>query len=166
MTLHHYKKLIQLNQLKQKDSRNGMVSLTSHITSNQNTKIDGFFFLPEFSFTDTDNSQDSKGREEIIFYSTLPLPPAHEHSDIYFQLCMWDDFDIFLIATLVFTRLLFDEITTLSNYHLIDWECDVNFFCLFTWWFDSSFFVTAVWDGKRVDTNSYRLSSVYYKQTD
>ena len=42
-----------------------------------------FFFLSGFSFTDTDNSQDSRGREVTIFYSTLPLPPAHEHSDIY-----------------------------------------------------------------------------------
>ena len=44
-----------------------------------------FFFLSGFSFTDTDNSQDSRGRERTIFYSTLPLPPAH----------------IFLIAMLV-----------------------------------------------------------------
>ena len=42
------------------------------------------FFPPGFSFTDTDDSQDSKGREGIMFYSTLPLPPAHEHLDIYF----------------------------------------------------------------------------------
>ena len=47
-----------------------------------------FFFLSGFSFTDTDYSQDSRGREGTIFYSTLPLPPAHEHSDIYLQLCM------------------------------------------------------------------------------
>ena len=46
------------------------------------------FFLSGFSFTDTDDSQDSRGRERTIFYSTLPLPPAHEHSDIYLQLCM------------------------------------------------------------------------------
>ena len=38
-----------------------------------------FFFLSGFSFTDTDDSQDSSGREGAIFYSTLPLPPAHEH---------------------------------------------------------------------------------------
>ena len=53
-------------------------------------------------------------------YSTLPLPSAHEHSDIYLQLCTWDDYHIFLIAALVFTRLLLDEI-----YHpielLFDW---------------------------------------------
>ena len=74
-----------------------------------------FFFSTRIFFTDTHHSRDSRGREGIIFYSTLPLPPAHEHSDIYLQLCMWDDYHIFLIATLVFTRLLLDEI-----YHLIE----------------------------------------------
>ena len=49
--------------------------------------------LSGFSFKDTDNSQGSRKREGTIFYSTLPLPPAHsdihffhEHSDIYLQL--------------------------------------------------------------------------------
>ena len=75
-----------------------------------------FFFLIK---SDTDDSQDSRGREGTIFYFTLPLPPAHEHSDIYLQLCMWDDYRIFLIAPLVFTRLLLDEI-----YHLIELPFD------------------------------------------
>ena len=65
-------------------------------------------------FTDTDDSQGSRGREGTIFYLTLPLSPAHEHWDIYLQLCMWDDYYALLIATLVFTRLLLDEI-----YHFI-----------------------------------------------
>ena len=73
------------------------------------------FFLSEFSFTDTDDSQDSMGRERTIIYSTLPPPPAHEHSDIYLQLCMRDGYHIFLIAPPVFTRMLLDEI-----YHLIE----------------------------------------------
>ena len=30
-------------------------------------------------FTDTDDSQDIKGREGIVFYPTLSLPLAHEH---------------------------------------------------------------------------------------
>ena len=38
--------------------------------------------------------------------------------------------------------------------------------CLFTWWFDSRFFVTAIWDRKSVDSNSYPLSPLYYKSTD
>ena len=36
------------------------------------------FFSIRVFFTDTDNSQDSRGREGSIFYSTLPLPPAHK----------------------------------------------------------------------------------------
>ena len=84
------------------------------------------------SFTDTDDSQNSRGREGTIFYSILPLPPAHEHSEIHLQLCMWDDYHMFLIAPLLFTRLLLDEI-----YHLIelsfDWLIDdvmLIFVCL------------------------------------
>ena len=73
------------------------------------------FFSIKIFFTDTCSSQDSRGREGTTFYSNLPLQPAHEHSDIYLQLCMWDDYHIFLIATLVFTRLLLDEI-----YHLVE----------------------------------------------
>ena len=74
-----------------------------------------YFFLSGFSFTNTDNSLDNRRREGTIFYSTLRFSPAHEHWDIYLQLCMWDDYHIFLIAPLVFTRLLLDEI-----YHLIE----------------------------------------------
>ena len=89
-----------------------------------------FFFLSEFSFTDTQHSQDRWGREGTIFYSTLPLPLSHEHWDIYLQLCMRGDYHVFLIATLVFTRLLLHEI-----YHLIelpfDWLIDdAMFVCL------------------------------------
>ena len=46
------------------------------------------FFLSWFSFTDTYNSQDSIRRDGTFLYSFLPLPPAHEHSDIYLQPCM------------------------------------------------------------------------------
>ena len=74
-----------------------------------------FFFLSGFSFTDTDNSQDNRGRKGTFLYSSLPLPAAHKHSDIYVQLYTWDNYHIFLIATLVFTRLLLGEI-----YHLIE----------------------------------------------
>ena len=94
------------------------------------------FFLSGFSFTDTDNSQDSMGSEGTIFYSTLPFPPAHEHSDIYLQLCMWDGYHIFLIAPLVFTRLLLDEI-----YHLIELLLDwlIMWYCLLAFWIDFRF---------------------------
>ena len=100
----------------------------------ENTGKNHFFcccsFLSGFSFIDNDGSQDSKGREGTIFYSNLPLPPAHKHWDIYLQLCKWDDYHIFFMAPLVFARLLLDEI-----YHLIelpfDWLIgDGMFVCL------------------------------------
>ena len=86
-----------------------------------------FFFLSEFSFTDIEDSQDSRRRKRIIFYSTLPLPPAHEHWGIYLQLCMWDNYHVFLIVTFVFTRMLlgeFYDFIRLPFDWLIDWSID------------------------------------------
>ena len=125
-----------------------------------------FFFLSGFSFTDTDNSQDSRGREGAVFYSSLALPPAHEHLDMYLQLYTWDDYPVFLIPTLVFTRLLLDEI-----YHLIkllfDWLIDdvtLIFVCLLI---DLILgFDIAIWHEKPVDSNSHRLLYFNCKQTD
>ena len=101
-----------------------------------------FFFLLGFSFTDTEDSQDSRIREGTVFYSTLPLPSAQEHWDIYLQLCMWDDYHVFLIVTLVFTILLLNEI-----YHLIellfDWLLDDVMFVLF-WRIDSRFLLSDI----------------------
>ena len=50
--------------------------------------FEDIFFLSGLSFTDTDDTQDSRGREGTSFYSTLLLPPAHKHSDNYLQLCV------------------------------------------------------------------------------
>ena len=77
-------------------------------------------------------SRTLKEGREPSFYPTLPLSPAHEHSDIYLQLCMWDDNHIFLIARLVFTRLLLDEIYHL-DYRVTIWLIDdvtLVFVCL------------------------------------
>ena len=65
-----------------------------------------FFFIcyEGFSFTDTDDSQNSRGREGTVFYSTLQLPSTHKHLDFYLQLCMWDPYHIFKIAPLVFCQ--------------------------------------------------------------
>ena len=65
-------------------------------------------------------------------YSTLPLPPTHEHLDIYLQLCMLDNYRIFLIALLAF-----DEIYYLTKLPF-DWLIIVMiiFVCLLD---DSSF---------------------------
>ena len=51
----------------------------------------------------------------------------------------------------------------LPPYRITVWLIDVVTlsFCLFTWQFDSSFFVTAIWDRKPVDSNSHRLSRLH-----
>ena len=71
------------------------------------------FFHRHWRFT----GQQGKGGDHLFFHSTTL--PSHEHWDIYLQLCMWDDYHVFLIAALVFTRLLLDEI-----YHLIELPFD------------------------------------------
>ena len=86
-----------------------------------------FFFLSGFSFTDTDESWENRGREGTIFYSTLPLPPAHKHKDSYLQLWMWDYYHVFLFAMLVFSRLLLDEIDHLIKLPF-DWLIDDSMF--------------------------------------
>ena len=58
-------------------------------------------------------------------YLSLPLSPAHGYAGIYLQLCMWDDYQVFLFLWLVTTRLAFDETYPLLNYH--------KHFCLFFW---------------------------------
>ena len=80
-----------------------------------------FFFLSGFSFTDTDNSQDSRGKEGTIFYSNLQLPPAPEHWNIYLQFYTWDDYHVFLITTLVAIKnQQFQDVTTqISGFSLI-----------------------------------------------
>ena len=75
----------QLNKLRSQ-IKNG-TEVTLNLLSNVIGNFNDFFFLSGLSFTDTDNSQDSRGREGTFFNSTLPLPPAHENSDIYVQLC-------------------------------------------------------------------------------
>ena len=112
------------------------------------------FFSVRIFFIDTDDSQGNRGREGIIFYATLPLPPAHKHWDIYLQLCMWDDYHVFLIATLVFTRLLLDEI-----YYLIELP--------FEWLIDDAMFICLLnelilgfcYSGLTLETGGFELAS-------
>ena len=75
------------------------------------------FFHRHWRFT----GQQGKGEDHLLFHSTTST--AHEHSDIYLQLCMWDDYHVFLIAKQVFTRLLLDEIHYLIELP-IDWLID------------------------------------------
>ena len=81
--------------------------------------------------------------------SFIPLYHFHPLMNIQIYICNFacEMTIIFLIAPLVFTRLLLDNIT-LSNHHLNDWWCDVNF-CLLTWWFESRFLLQIFEIGNR-----------------
>ena len=87
-----------------------------------------FFYQGVLSKTLTIHKTAREGRGP----SFTPLYHFHPLTNIqrFLQLRMWDDYYVFLIATLVFTRLLLDEI-----YHLIelpfDWLIDdAIFVCL------------------------------------
>ena len=121
-----------------------------------------FFFYQGFlSWTLTTHRMAGEGRGPS--YSTLPIPPAHKHSDIYLQLFMWDDYHIFLIATLVFTRLPLDGILPPSRITI--WLIDdviLIFVCLHVELILG--FVTAIWHEKPVDSNSHQLSIILVLQ--
>ena len=78
--------LIEINKSIRHEIKS-IISRNESLAEYEKKKKVFFFYLSGFSFTDNDNSQDSRGREGTFFYSTLPLPPAHKHSDIYVQLC-------------------------------------------------------------------------------
>lgn len=61
----------------------------------------------KFSFTELTILR-QQGKGDAIFYSSLLLPPAHEHWDAYLQHCIWVDCLVFLIVVPVITKLLFD----------------------------------------------------------
>ena len=61
-----------------------------------------------------------QGSEGHHLYSSPPFPLGHRHPDIYLELCMWEEYQVFLIASLVIARLLLNEI-----YHLWDFIFDL-----------------------------------------
>ena len=84
------------------------------------------YFLSGFlSQTLTSNRTAGEGRGPF----TLPISPTNEHTDIYLELCMWGDCNVFLIKPLVITRLLLNKIYELIDLSF-DWlmmECKIPF---------------------------------------
>ena len=127
-----------------------------------------FFFLSGFSFMDTNNSQDRWGNagDHLLFHSTTSTPlQTFRH----------------LFATLHVRWLshIFDRNTciyqTATRWAKPDWppyritiwlidEVMLIFVCLLVGLILG--FVTAILHEKTADSNSHRLSSLYYKQTD
>ena len=59
--------------------------------------------------------------------SSLLLPYAHEHSDIYLQVSSWNDYRVFLILVHVITRMLPDKIEPPLGISII---LNVNCICM------------------------------------
>ena len=121
------------------------------------------FYLSGFSFTDTDNSQQEKGGDHFLFHSaTSTCSQTFRHLFVTLH-ARW--LSHILIALLLLPDCYSMRFTTLSNYHLINWWCEVSF-CLCTWWFDTRFLLQQSWYGKPMDLNSHQLSPLYYMRID
>ena len=102
--------------------------------------------------------QQGKGGDNI-FVTLYHFHPLTNSQTFIFKLCMWDDYHIFLIAPLVFTRLLLDEIYDLIELiDLIDWWSDFVF-RLFTCWFDSRFLLQLFEHGISYCVKSVKIRS-------
>ena len=103
--------------------------------------------------------QQGKGGDHVLFLSTTS---THSQAFRHLKLCIWDDYHVLLIPSLVTTRLPLDEI-----YHLIELHFEwlmMQYLFLFVYlmvWCEV--FVIAIWHGKPVDFNSHRgfVSSTY-----
>ena len=114
-----------------------------------------FFFLIRIFFTDTDDLQDSRGREGTIFYSSLLLPPAHEHWHLFATLHVrWISRIFNRNACIYQTATWWDLPPFRITIWVIAWWCNV---CLFTWWIHIRFLL------QRFDIGNLDL---YYKRTD
>ena len=122
-----------------------------------NEKLNPFFFYEDFHSRTLDNWQDSRGWERTIFYSTLP----HFHS-----LHLSPALHLRWLSHIFNPTAFIYEIATrwdLPPYRIIIWMIDDVMFIVVCLLVDLILgFVTALWH----DSNSHRLSSLYYKQTD
>ena len=108
--------------------------------------------------------QQAKGGDHLLF-----LPTTSTHSRTFRHLfatlyVKWLSHIFYRMSCIYQTATRWD----LASYRITIWLIDdvTVSFCLFTWWFDFSFFVPAIWDRKPVDSNSLRLPPLYYKRTD
>ena len=97
------------------------------------------FFLSGFSFTDTDDSLDSKGRagNHLLFQSTSTSTRSRTLKHLFATLHLRWLLRIFNRNACVYQTATRQD---LPHYRItiwvIDWWCNV---CLFTWWIDSRF---------------------------
>ena len=123
-----------------------------------------FFFLSGFSFTDTDNSQDSRGREGTILFHSTTSTRSRTFRHLFATLHVrWLSHIFNRTACIYQAATRWD----LPPYRITIWSSDDVMLIAACLLVDLILgFVTAIWHEKPVDLNSHRLSSMYYKQTD
>ena len=124
-----------------------------------------FFLLSGFSFMDTDNSQDSGGRggDHLLFHSTtFTRSQTFRHLFATFHV-RWLSHIFNRNACIYQTATRWD----LPPYRITIWLID-DVILIFVYLIVGLIlgFATAIWHEKPVDSNSHRLSSLYYEQTD
>ena len=85
-----------------------------------------FFFLPGFSFTETNDSQGSRERDHLFFHSTTSTC-WRTFRLLFFNIDGEMTITYSLLHCLYLPGCYSMRFTTLSNYYLIDWWYDVNF---------------------------------------
>ena len=85
-----------------------------------------FFFLPGFSFTETNDSQGSRERDHLFFHSTTSTR-WRTFRLLFFNIDGEMTITYSLLHCLYLPGCYSMRFTTLSNYYLIDWWYDVNF---------------------------------------
>ena len=131
---------------------------------NERTMNKNFFYIRIFFRRHQQlTGQQGKGGDHFLFHSTTST-----HSQTFRHLFVtlhvrWLS-HIFNHNVCIYHTATQWDFTTLLNYHLIDWWCEV-YFSLFTWWFDTRFLLEQSWYRKLVDSNLHRLSPLYHKQT-
>ena len=78
------------------------------------------------------------GVDHLLFHSTTWTHSRTFRYSFATLHVRWDDYHIFLITTLCLPDCYSMRFTTLSNYYLSDWWCDVDFL-LFNCWFPFRF---------------------------
>ena len=123
-----------------------------------------FFFLSGLSFTDTDNSQNSRGREGTILFHSSTSICSRTFRDLSATLHVRWLSHIFNSNACIYQAATRWD---LPPYRVTIWlivDVILIFVCLHVELILG--LVTAIWHEKPVDSNSHRLSTLNYKRTD
>ena len=127
--------------------------------------VKSFFLLQGFSFTDTDNSRTAREGRGAPYHSTTSTRSRTFRYLLATLHVRWSSHTFNRIACIFQTATRWDVLPYRITIWLIN-DVTLSFFVCLRDDLFLAFFVTAIWDGKPVDSNSHRLSPLYYKRTD